>query len=49
MKSEPDALNVGGFSDAVFDLIANFYEHGSSADAWIDEIERIDLNEERSR
>lgn len=49
VKSESDVLNVGGFSDAVFDLIASFHKNGSSADAWVEEIERIDLDEERSR
>jgi len=34
-----DRLNVGGFSDAVFDVIASFVA-GGSADHWVDVIEK---------
>jgi 60 kDa SS-A/Ro ribonucleoprotein len=42
VESGFDRLNVGGFSDAVFDVIRNFVSHGS-ADHWVAEIERIAL------
>jgi 60 kDa SS-A/Ro ribonucleoprotein len=42
-QERADILNVGGFSDAVFDAIAAFAEAGSGADRWVDEIERIVL------
>jgi 60 kDa SS-A/Ro ribonucleoprotein len=38
-----DILNVGGFSDAVFEMIQAFAENGLSADHWIGEIEKIKL------
>ena len=38
---ENDILNVGGFSDAVFTLLANFARGG--AEEWINEIERIEI------
>ena len=43
-QERADILNVGGFSDAVFDAIAAFAADGSSgADRWVEEIERIVL------
>jgi 60 kDa SS-A/Ro ribonucleoprotein len=38
-----DILNVGGFSDAVFEMMQAFAENGLNADHWIGEIEKIDL------
>ena len=35
-----DVLNIGGFSDAVFDVIADFARGGVGADHWVAEIER---------
>jgi 60 kDa SS-A/Ro ribonucleoprotein len=40
-----DILNIGGFSDAVFDLIAAFAAGADGADHWIREIELQPLNE----
>ncbi len=34
-----DILNVGGFSDVVFDVIAQFNEHGMNPKHWVDVIE----------
>ncbi len=42
-KSRPDVLNIGGFSDAVFEQIAAFAEDRSSAEYVVGEIERIEL------
>jgi 60 kDa SS-A/Ro ribonucleoprotein len=39
-----DVMNVGGFSDAVFGLLASFVGGGSDAGRWIDEIEKIALD-----
>ena len=36
-----DILNVGGFSDAVFDVVANFAEGKLGAQHWVGEIEQI--------
>lgn len=38
-----DILNVGGFSDQVFDLIAAFAAGGMNAAHWVDVIEKVEL------
>jgi len=38
-----DILNVGGFSDQVFDVIARFVELGNNKDLWIKTIEEVQL------
>jgi 60 kDa SS-A/Ro ribonucleoprotein len=38
-----DVLNVGGFSDAVFDVLAAFAEGGLSAEHWVGVIEKTEL------
>jgi 60 kDa SS-A/Ro ribonucleoprotein len=38
-----DILNVGGFSDQVFDLIAAFAAGGLNASHWVDVIESVEL------
>ena len=38
-----DILNVGGFSDQVFEMIAAFAEDRLGPDHWVGEIEKIDL------
>ncbi|MEO0909715.1 MAG: RNA-binding protein, partial [Pseudomonadota bacterium] len=42
-KSRNDVLNIGGFSDAVFDQIAAFAEDRLGPDHWVGEIEAVDL------
>lgn len=42
-KDGGDILNVGGFSDAVFDIMANFVEAGNDAKHWVDVIENVQL------
>ena len=39
VSNDADVLNVGGFSDAVFDVIANFASASGDKDFWIKEIE----------
>ena len=39
----PDVLNVGGFSDAVFETVAAFAAGTRGTEAWVREIEAIDL------
>ncbi len=36
-----DILNVGGFSDQVFTLLARFAEGNLSGDHWVGEIEKV--------
>jgi 60 kDa SS-A/Ro ribonucleoprotein len=38
-----DILNVGGFSDAVFEVIANFLKFGNNKDLWVSTIEAVQL------
>ncbi len=38
-----DVLHVGGFSDAVFDLIANFSAEGTGATRWVEKIASVTL------
>lgn len=39
VQAFPRVLNVGGFSDAVYDVIANFASQSASKDFWVREIE----------
>ncbi|MFW2544295.1 vWA domain-containing protein [Primorskyibacter sp. 2E107] len=41
VQTRDDVLNVGGFSDVVFDQIAAFAEGRTGGDHWVREIERI--------
>ena len=40
----PEVLHVGGFSDAVFDVLASFASGQMDSDFWVKEIERTELN-----
>lgn len=42
-QTRDDVLNVGGFSDAVFDQIAAFAADQTGPDHWVGEIEKIDV------
>ncbi|MEL6521314.1 MAG: RNA-binding protein [Pseudomonadota bacterium] len=42
-QSRKDVLNIGGFSDAVFEQIATFAEGAAGAEHWVREIEKIEL------
>jgi 60 kDa SS-A/Ro ribonucleoprotein len=42
-KERADILNIGGFSDAVFDVIARFGAGSLDAEHWIGEIEAVNL------
>ena len=39
----PDILNVGGFSDAVFELVAAFARGGLGPDHWVGVIDALAL------
>jgi len=43
-KERPDILNIGGFSDQIFDVIAEFARGGLNADHWIGVIENCELS-----
>jgi 60 kDa SS-A/Ro ribonucleoprotein len=38
-----DIMNVGGFSDAVFEMVSRFAEGKTGAEHWVGEIEKISL------
>lgn len=42
-KSRPDILNVGGFSDSVFEVIAAFAAGTMTADHWVARIEELEI------
>lgn len=44
IQTQPDVLQIGGFSDAVYDVMAAFVEHGLSSDHWVSEIEKIEID-----
>ena len=41
-----DILNVGGFSDAVFTMLAQFAQGAADADHWVGEIEKVSLTQQ---
>jgi 60 kDa SS-A/Ro ribonucleoprotein len=43
-RSDAGVLNVGGFSDAVFNVIAEFVKGPQSHDHWVDMIEKVTIN-----
>ena len=45
VKERDDILQVGGFSDNVFNVIARFVEGGWSKDFWVNEIENVSLDD----
>lgn len=44
IKTRKDVLQVGGFSDSVFDVMASFVEHGMESDHWVSEIDKISID-----
>jgi 60 kDa SS-A/Ro ribonucleoprotein len=42
-REDTDILNVGGFSDAVFDVVSAFANGSMDVDHWVGQIERIEL------
>jgi 60 kDa SS-A/Ro ribonucleoprotein len=44
VQKRDDILQVGGFSDNVFDVVNSFFEHGHGNDHWLTEIEAVTLD-----
>jgi 60 kDa SS-A/Ro ribonucleoprotein len=42
-KERADILNVGGFSDQVFNLVSEFAGGNLNAGHWVDVIEKVEL------
>ncbi len=43
VSNSRDVLNIGGFSDQIFDVIAKFVEFGNSPEFWVTTIEAVKL------
>lgn len=43
IQQQKDVLNVGGFNDAVFEVMENFLEVGSEQDSWAKQVDDIQL------
>ncbi|OKH86947.1 TROVE domain-containing protein [Thalassospira sp. TSL5-1] len=43
VKNREDVLNIGGFSDAVFDQIATFSNGQNGPEHWVEQIKRIEI------
>jgi 60 kDa SS-A/Ro ribonucleoprotein len=43
VKERPDILQVGGFSDSVFDVMSAFRQGGNSLDFWAKELDKIEV------
>lgn len=43
VQSNPDVLNIGGFSDAMWEVIKKFVEGVPSSDYWVEVIEKMEL------
>lgn len=43
VQSTPDVLNIGSFSDSIWEIIKNFVEGVPSADYWVDVIGKVQL------
>jgi len=41
-NERPDVLNIGGFSDQIFEVIAKFVEMGNNKDMWVQTIESVE-------
>jgi 60 kDa SS-A/Ro ribonucleoprotein len=44
VQEHKDILQVGGFSDQVFDVVASFIEHGDDKNHWVKLIEDVSLD-----
>jgi 60 kDa SS-A/Ro ribonucleoprotein len=44
IKVQKDVLQVGGFSDQVFEVVKSFVEHGLDTDHWVKAIEEVSLD-----
>jgi 60 kDa SS-A/Ro ribonucleoprotein len=43
VNTQTDVLNLGGFNDSVFEVIAKFFEMGTDKDLWVSTIESVRL------
>ena len=43
VTSSKSTLNIGGFSDTVFDLLGEFAKGNVNGDAWVKEVDNVSL------
>ena len=43
IQEQKDALNLGGWSDSVFNVIEKFVEFGNDKELWVRTIEAVEL------
>jgi 60 kDa SS-A/Ro ribonucleoprotein len=43
VSPKPDVLNLGGFSDQLFEVIAKFVENGNDKDHWVNTIKAVEM------
>jgi len=43
VRSGEDVLNIGGFSDAVFDILSEFVAGRTNGDAWVKAVDAVVL------
>jgi len=46
VQERSNVLQIGGFSDTVFDVVQSFLKYGIEVNHWVSEIEKIDLDAE---
>jgi 60 kDa SS-A/Ro ribonucleoprotein len=44
VQERPNVLQIGGFSDTVFDIVQSFLKYGIEVNHWVSEIEKINLD-----
>lgn len=49
VKTSKDVLNIGGFSDKVFDVVAQFAKGETAGDHWVDVINAVSLSNRKSK
>lgn len=49
VKTDKDVLNIGGFSDKVFDVVAQFVKGETTGDHWVNVINEVSLSNRKSK
>jgi 60 kDa SS-A/Ro ribonucleoprotein len=49
VQTSKDVLNIGGFSDKVFDVVAQFAKGETTGDHWVDVINAVSLSNRKSK
>lgn len=49
VSTDKDVLNIGGFSDKVFDVVARFVKGETTGDHWVNVIDEVSLSNRKSK